>query len=144
MKKKHWILLTTIWSLFIVLSFTWNYTLLISNNNKLVQNRAKSIFQQIVVTRSWSSSHGGVYVPVTPKTQPNPYLEDSLRDIVTVDGLQLTKINPAYMTRQLSEINSSNTSLQFHITSLNPIRPANEADNWEKKHWKVLKKGIPK
>lgn len=132
MRKKHWILLTAIWTLLIVLSFTWNYTLLVSNNSKLAQNRAKSIFQQIVATRSWNSSHGGVYVPVTSKIQPNPYLEDSLRDIVTIDGQKLTKINPAYMTRQLSEINYSNTSLQFHITSLNPIRPANEADNWEK------------
>jgi signal transduction histidine kinase len=143
MKKKHWVLLTFIWTLFIVSSFTWNYALLISNNNTLVSNRAKAIFQQIVVTRSWNSSHGGLYVPVTPRTRPNPYLEDSLRDLVTVDGLQLTKINPAYMTRQISEINSSNTSLRFHITSLNPIRPDNVADEWEKKALRSFENGVP-
>jgi len=143
MKKKHWILLSIIWSLFIISSFSWNYILLVSNNNKLVQNRAKAIFQQIVVTRSWNSSHGGLYVPVTPQTQPNPYLEDSMRDLVTVDGLRLTKINPAFMTRQISEINASNSSLRFHITSLNPIRPANTADEWEKSALKSFENGVP-
>lgn len=143
MKRKHWFLLTALWLLFIVSSFTWNYVLLISNNNKLVHNRAKAIFQQIVVTRSWNSSHGGLYVPVTPQTQPNPYLEDSLRDLVTVDGQLLTKINPAYMTRQISEINASNASLRFHITSLNPIRPDNVADEWEKMALKSFESGVP-
>jgi signal transduction histidine kinase len=46
--------------------------------------------------------------------------------------MHLTKINPAYMTRQVAEINKDN-DIKFHITSLNPIRPANEADDWEKK-----------
>jgi signal transduction histidine kinase len=90
----------------------------------------------------WNSLHGGVYVPVTQKIQPNPYLEDSLRDLVTVEGLQITKINPAYMTRLLSEINSSNTSLRFHITSLNPIRPENRADEWEKKALQGFENGL--
>lgn len=143
MKKSLWVLLMVIWTLFIILSFLWNYFLLISNNDKLVLNRAKSIFEQIVVTRSWNSSHGGVYVPVNKKTQPNIYLIDSLRDIVTTEGMQLTKINPAYMTRQISEINANNTNLQFKITSLNPIRPYNKADSWENEALKTFEEGIP-
>jgi hypothetical protein len=73
-----------------------------------------------------------VYVPITDKTQPNPYLVDSLRELITLQGLTLTKINPAFMTRQISEINNSNYKLQFHITSLKPLRPGNKADTWEK------------
>lgn len=141
MKKKHWILLTSSWTIFIIVSFIWNYTVLISNNNKLVHNRAKAIFQQIVDTRSWNATHGGIYVLVTAKTQPNPYLEDSLRDLVTVNGLQLTKMNPAFMTRQISEISITNASVRFHITSLNPIRPGNEPDEWEKRTLKKFEIG---
>jgi signal transduction histidine kinase len=115
----------------IIFSYLWNYKIIVSNNNELVLNKSKAFFEQILSARAWNSSHGGVYVPVTGKTQPNQYLEDSLRDIVTVDGLKLTKINPAYMTRQISEINSVNYDIQFHITSLNPIRPANKSDEWE-------------
>ena len=131
MKKNSLVWLIIIWSILIIFSYLWNYKIIVSNNNELVLNKSKAFFEQILSARAWNSSHGGVYVPVTGKTQPNQYLEDSLRDIVTVDGLKLTKINPAYMTRQISEINSVNYDIQFHITSLNPIRPANKSDEWE-------------
>jgi signal transduction histidine kinase len=96
-----------------------------------------------VVTRAWNSVHGGVYAPVTPYSQPNEYLIDSLRDIVTKEGMLLTKINPAYMTRQIAEIIQTNYGLKFNITSLNPIRPANSADEWETKALKSFEKGTP-
>jgi hypothetical protein len=77
--------------------------------------------------------HGGVYAPVNAITQPNPYLEYSLRDVTTTEGLQLTKINPAYMTRQISEMADNLNGLQFHLTSTKPIRLGNEPDLWEEK-----------
>ncbi len=122
-----------IWVMVITISFSWNYYIIRSGTLELVMNKAHSFFSQIVVTRAWNSSHGGIYVPVTVKTQPNPYLSDSLRDVVTIDGLKLTKINPAFMTRQIAEINNVENELRFHITSLNPIRPGNIADQWENK-----------
>ena len=131
MKKKHLVWLIIIWTSIILASFAWNYSLIISNNRKVILNKSQAFFKQILTARAWNSQHGGVYVPITATTLPNPYLIDTLRDILTVDGMQLTKINPAYMTRQIAEINKINYNLQFHITSLNPIRPANNADKWE-------------
>ena len=64
-------------------------------------------------------------MPVTAKTQPNSYLDDPRREIYVDQDLTLTKINPALMTRQISEIVTDNEGVRFHITSLNPIRPAN-------------------
>ena len=103
------------------------------NNNSLhlVENKAASIFNQIEIFRSWNAKHGGVYVPITDSTLPNPYLNDSLRDLTTTNGLKLTKINPACMTRQLAEMNSLDGNIELHITSLNPIRPAKKVDKWE-------------
>jgi signal transduction histidine kinase/CheY-like chemotaxis protein len=72
-----------------------------------------------------------VYVPITENTQPNPYLEDPNRDVTTTEGIQLTKINPAFMTRQIAEIAKEESNIQYHITSLKPIRPANKPDGWE-------------
>lgn len=83
------------------------------------------------MTRAWNAFHGGVYVPVTEETQPNPYLENSLRDITTTNGTKLTMINPAFMTRQIAELSSFQHDINFHITSLNPIRPANKPTLWE-------------
>jgi signal transduction histidine kinase len=133
MKIKNIVGISIVWILFIIGSYSWNYHIEISNTQSVVSNKAKSFFSQILITRAWNSSHGGVYVPVTEKTKPNPYLTDSLRDIVTTEGIKLTKINPAYMTRQIAEINKSQNDLQFHITSINPIRPGNKADAWETK-----------
>ncbi len=131
MKKKHLVWLILIWTSIIATSFGWNYVLLLSNNQKVVLNKSQAFFEQILVTRAWNAQHGGVYVPVTETTPPNPHLKDPFRDIVSVDGLQLTKLNPSYMTRQISEIDKKNYDLHFHITSLNPIRPENKADEWE-------------
>jgi hypothetical protein len=103
----------------------------VAQTYELSKNQSRSFFQEIVTTRYWNAIHGGVYVPITSKTQPNPYLDDPDRDVVTKNGLKLTKINPAYMTRQIGEIALQKNSIWFHITSSKPIRPANAPDSWE-------------
>ncbi len=138
-KNGYWIVL--IWIVLMAISFLWDYITVNDNTQNIIKNKAQSSFNQILVTRSWNSLHGGVYVPITEKTQPNPYLKDSLRDVVTTNGLHLTEINPAYMTRQISELDSSEHNLRFHITSLRPLRPANKADKWETKALISFEKG---
>ena len=133
MKTRHFIYIVLAWISIMIVSFSWNYYIVRTSIVKLVENKAQAFFSQIIVTRSWNSMHGGIYELITPNTQPNPYLLDSLRDLETINGLKLTKINPAFMTRQISEINKDENDLQFHITSLNPIRPGNKADLWESK-----------
>jgi hypothetical protein len=96
-----------------------------------LRESARAYFQQIVVTWSWNSQHGGVYVEITEKTLPNPYLKDPDRDIVTKEGRRFTKINPAFMTRQIEEIAQKHGSYFFRITSLRPLNPRNKATEWE-------------
>ena len=81
----------------------------------------------------WVSSHGGVYVPVTEDTPPNPNLVHvKERDIETATGRQLTLMNAAYVMRQLYEPYKDVYGLKGHFTSLTPIRPENTPDSWEK------------
>jgi signal transduction histidine kinase len=47
----------------------------------------------------------------------------------------------ALMTRLISEMATSQIGLAFHLTSLNPLRPENAADAWEKKSLAVFEKG---
>lgn len=109
----------------------------------LAQNTANAFFQQVVGTRLWNASHGGVYVPITAETQPNPYLPISNRDLVADNGLRLTKINPSYMTRQIAELAQKNErGTQFHLTSLKPIRPENKAMEWEERWLKSFEQGV--
>jgi diguanylate cyclase (GGDEF)-like protein/PAS domain S-box-containing protein len=108
----------------------------------MARERGATLFQLVEMTRDWNASHGGVYVPVTKSTQPNPYLEHPRRDVVTQDGRALTMVNPAFMTRQLSEIAQQAGGVQLHITSLNPIRPANAPDAWEAEALRRFEAGL--
>jgi len=103
---------------------------------------AKNFFDLLIIIHYWNASHGGVYVPITKKTLPNPYLDMPLRDIKVNDTLILTKINPAYMTRQLSEIAKEKEGVQFHIASLKPINPQNRPTPMEEKFLKDFEKGV--
>lgn len=105
-------------------------------------NMAKSYFDTIIELRKWNASHNGVYVPITEEVQPNPFLEDPLRDVETLEGIKLTKINPAYMTRLLGELAEADLDLQFHMTSLMPINPINNPDNWEREALKDFENNI--
>ena len=104
-----------------------------NHNLEVAIEGARNIFRMIVLTREWNASHAGVYVFVTEDTPPNPYLEHPQRDLELPDHRKLTMLNPAYMTRQIAELAQQDAQLhlQLHITSLNPIRPANQADAWE-------------
>jgi DNA-binding CsgD family transcriptional regulator len=85
---------------------------------------------------------GGVYVPATKETPPNPYLEVPQRDIAIHSGTVLTLMNPAYMTRQVHELAAKAYGIYSHITSLNPIRPANASDPWETQALQAFHRGI--
>jgi hypothetical protein len=120
------------WLLIVGGAFGKNYSIVKTAQNDLAFQTARAFFDQIVFSRAWNAGHGGVYVPVTEKAQPNPYLDDPLRDLETNKGIKLTKINPAFMTRQIAEIAAKEKGVQFHITSLKPIRPGNKPADWER------------
>lgn len=103
---------------------------------------ARSAIEKDIQYRRWNAMHGGVYVRVTEKVQPNQYLQVPDRDIVTASGVALTLINPAYMTRQVHELARQNSGEIGHLTSLKPIRPENKADPWEKSSLEQFEKGV--
>ncbi len=127
----RWVLIFT-WTLILGISLFWNITL----HNRTVEEQARIIartaFEKDVLYRKWNTGHGGVYVFITPDSQPNPYLKDvPNRDLTVTTGEMLTMINPAYMSRQVFELQEVDMGVYSHITSLKPIRPANAADAWE-------------
>lgn len=84
--------------------------------------------------RHWIAKHGGVYVPITEDTQPNPNLSHiPERDILSPSGKKLTLMNPAYALRQLMDDYTASYGIRGRITSLKPLRERNSPDEWEKK-----------
>lgn len=119
------------WTVIVSSLCAWNISALKKSTTRLVLSESRSFFELLVTSRYWNALHGGVYVPVTPRTRPNPYLDVPDRDVKTENGKMLTLINPAYMTRQISELADERDKIRFHITSLTPINPGNAPNQWE-------------
>lgn len=133
MKASSFLLVCALWLILLGVSFYYQVEDDKRYSHKIAYRQAEMFFQHIVLMRHWNAQHGGVYVPISEYAQPNPYLKTPERDVTTTDGKQLTLINPAYMTRQLAEMEKSSSGINFHITSLEPLRAENKADEWETK-----------
>ncbi len=128
----QWLALVAIWALVAGASYAWRLHELEGHAFEMARQRGRLVFDMIETTRDWASRHGGVYAPVSNKTPPNPYLDVPEKVITTPAGTTLTKINPAYMTRQIGEIIKQEWDMQIHLTSLKPINPGNAPDEWER------------
>ena len=129
-------------TLIIIFLLKWNQNTLEEEALKRAFIYTKVGFDKDVIYRRWVSGHGGVYVPVTKETPPNPYLSHIKNRDVFIDSVPYTLVNPAYMSRQVYELeNATSGSAHGHITSLKPIRPENKADEWETKVLHMFEKG---
>jgi hypothetical protein len=123
-------------------SFVWNVHNEKDQSRYLALNIARSYFFKDQAFRLWAASHGGVYVPATEKTPPNPYLSHiPERDVTTPSGKILTLVNPAYMLRQVMTEFSNLYGVAGRITSLKPLNPINAPDEWQRDALMQLDKG---
>lgn len=131
-----------LWTLIVAAMGYW----LFSEHRRDIDIQARQVAElsidKDIAYRRWAALHGGVFVPVSPDTPPNPHLLGRVpeRDIVTPGGRSLTLVNPAYMTRQVYELigqtvglSGQQVALIGHLTSLRPLRPENAPDPWERK-----------
>ncbi|GEM_PF-490657 len=133
--------LAVVWTAAIAGSLGWNLVEVKRSSLEEARIQARRSHEKDVVYRRWNAMQGGVYVPITERARPNPYLKVGKRDVVAKSGRKLTLINPAYMTRMVHEIGAAGYGIHGHITSLNPIRPENAADPWETKALKAFDRG---
>jgi diguanylate cyclase (GGDEF)-like protein len=130
--KKHIVIVFIIWIMSLSGSLYWNVIQLEKSTETEYLKTARAFVQQVLITRTWNALHGGVYLRVSDSVQPNPFLQVSNKNIETSEGIRLTLINPAFMTRMIAEIASGQGHIKFHMTSLKPINPDNESAPWEK------------
>ena len=142
MSTRYAYILSLIWCVLVAGSCATNWYQIDRSETEIGKAAARSHFEKDVLFRSWAAQHGGVYVPPTAATPPNPYLKDLPdRDVETSHGKDLTLVNPAYMTRQVYELAGERLGVRGHITSLKPVRPENRADEWETKALQSFEQG---
>ncbi len=122
-----------LWTIIIGGLLAWD----IHNENEqaieLANKEASTIFSKDLAFRTWTASHGGVYVPPDERTPPNPYLSHvPERDITTTTGKSLTLMNPAYVMQQVMGDYERLYGVKGHITSLKLLNPVNAPDEWER------------
>jgi|GEM_PF-925545 len=136
--------LAVIWTISAVLVILWDIHLEKQHIRDITYEQAVANFNKDIIYRSWAAMEGGVYVPISEKTPPNPYLANlPERDITTPSGKKLTLVNPDYMTRLVHDIENNLSSTYIHVTSLHPIRPENAPDSWEHTALDSIGKGAP-
>ena len=92
---------------------------------------SRHLYYEMVTVRGWVAYHGGVYVPKRPGVEDNPFLTDDLA--ITAVGDTLVLRNPAMITREIAEFGPDEEfDVDFRITSLDPINPANAPDAFER------------
>ncbi len=121
----------TIWLLAVSCSLAWNTVDNAREQDSIAHETARAFFNQILATRHWNLTHGGIYVYTSEDSPPNIYLPKEKQTILDSTGKSLTLINPAYMTRQIAEFSRNKSHIQFHITSLTPLRAENTPYPWE-------------
>ena len=113
--------------------------------NELVMEQARQqariLYKQILLTRQWVSDHQGLFLVKTTGVTENPYLHEST--IRADDGTVFVKRNPAMVTRELSEYAAKSGFCWFRITSLKPVNPANEPDDFERDALERFREGLP-
>jgi len=142
--KRTIFILAVVWTMTIALICTWHIREQYEHVQEIAYTQAKQIIAKDMAYRLWAAKQGGVYVPVTEETPPNPYLADvEHRDVTTTDGQQLTLINPADMTRQVHELGLEVYGLRANLTSFDPLRPGNAPDAWEAEALRSFLRGVP-
>lgn len=100
---------------------------------KMAMNAARAYFNKDYSLRLWAASHGGIYVPVSEKTPPNPLLAHVKdRDVITPSGTRLTLMNPDYFLRNYREEFTIKYGVKGNLTSLKPLQTKNKPDEWQR------------
>lgn len=93
--------------------------------------QARMMYRQVLLTRKWVANHNGLFVLKQPGVDINPFLKEG--EIVDTAGRHYVKRNPAMVTRELSELAFDEGAWRYRVTSLKPINPANEPDDFERR-----------
>ena len=136
-------LLAGVWTVCASGSLLWNLRQQSEHSLQMARRKAGVIIENDILYWRWASRHGGVYVPVSENTPPNPHLQVPDRDVSTTSAMSLTLLNPAYMARQAYSLDDAADGSRVHLTSLKPLRPENAPDEWEAAALRLFEQGVP-
>lgn len=131
----------SIWTLLVIGSLWTSLATLEHSTMEVAEAQGREVFSLVEAMRIWNAEHGGIFVLQSERDPPNPYLEPGLRSDVTASGQRLTRLNPAYMTRQISVVIEREAGIRLHLTSLKPLNPGNLPEEWQRRSLEAFQTG---
>ena len=137
--------LTVFWTVAIGIVLTWE---LLDERNQafeVARSEASGIWKKEYAVYRWAVTRGKVYVPNTEANRPDKNLASAAeRDVTTPAGQKLTLVSPPTIMRQVFALSASSSAIRGRITSLNPVRPQNAPDAWERSALESLRRARTK
>lgn len=141
--SKRLLFSTVGWTLLVLVSLGWNYHNLKASIDRMALYDAQAHFNKNRAITLWAAKQGGVYVPVSEKTPPSPFLAHiPERDVTTPSGKKLTLMNSAYMLRGMMEDYAKEFGIKGRFTSLVHFRKETAPDAWESSVLKRFEAGM--
>jgi hypothetical protein len=140
--QRYFWVLAGAWTAIAAASLIWNLVQHAKEVSSVAAEAARVLLEKDMLYREWSILHGGVYVADAAPERSAAAMEEE-RQVRTPSGRILTLLNPAVVSRQMFEIQNQRLGIQGHITSLQPVRPANLPDTWERQVLQAFEKGRP-
>lgn len=132
-----------LWTFAVGSSLFWNLTQGKKQVMDMAYAEARAVRDKDMAFRRWGLKHQGVYVWVTDKEPPSPFLAQVPdRDIETVDGRKLTLRAPAIMVREMMDDYAHRAGTRGRIVGLRYLNPANAPDAWEKDQLEDFEMGL--
>ncbi len=139
----HFWVLFGLWAVVIILLLLGEHLHQFQSIKEIALTEATAYLNKDLATRLWAAELGGIYVPITEASPPNPFLSHvPERDIQTPGGQTLTLMNPAYMIRQIMARYSAQYGVRGHLTSLKYFREETAPDSWERSALAMFEDGI--
>jgi len=130
LRQKFALYLGSVLSVALASLFFWAYQQAKHNIMDQVDQQARTLLLQVIITRAWVADHGGLFVMQKPGVETNPLLPES--DIVDQQGKTYLMRNPALVTREISAYAENAGLYRFRLTSLKLKNPANAPLEFEK------------
>ena len=73
-QRRWWAVLLVLWAVAVGLYTHLHLAQLREQMTQVALAGARNMFRMVILTRNWNASHGGIYVPVNRRVEPNPYL----------------------------------------------------------------------
>lgn len=116
-----------LWIALISTLFSWHFSEQRQYTQESFFQVTESLWKQMQIMRWWNAQQGGVFLPISPQVKPNPYLKDKHKILIAENGMTLTKVNPAYMTRQINGLMGLTNSVSIRLFSSHPVNPEGQA-----------------